>query len=327
MAFVAKQKIIGVQERFQNHPHKTDILGMIDAARAGAAVAMPYFEYIRQGGTIEQTAKDTTFEHMGFEDVFTEADTKTQAAIIDVLKQVKDIPIEGEEEDEHRCDMDTLEAGTQRWLIDPIDGTFCFKNGLPDFSMTIALQTKQANGEWKTDLGLVADPCQNEIYLADSDKAYVVQGERDKVLQLQNDLPSLDFCSPQEVLRDNPKLDVVVFSRTNKPFDGLRDVMMEKLAKVDAGIRTFSTAVQTARIADGWSDGAVIAGDALIGCDWDTAAALHIAEKAGAKIERFELGGEPVCIVAKNAQVFHALKQTTMEAYKELGLESKTAQR
>lgn len=318
-----QQKIIGVDQRFADHPDRETIMGMISAARAGGEVVFPWFEKVKQGRADELQAvvKATDYADDGYENVMTLADTETQTAVINALKQVKDIPVEGEEDDAHRCDMDALDVGTQRWLIDPIDGTFCFKNGIADFSITIALQTKQPDGSWSTDIGLVFDPCQNEIYMADAEKAYLVQGNREKQLLLAQP-ESHEFKPINQVLQENPKICNVVFSTKNKKLDALRDRLNERLEPYGGGMMVFSTAILLARMADRWNDGAVIIGAPLTDCDWDTAAALHIAEKAGAQIHRFEIAGEPACIVAKDAQVAQALLHTVKDMVKEAGLET-----
>lgn len=316
MAFKAEQQNISYRQTFANYSQHETLLGVIETAKKGNALLREWFAKVEAGEDVGAQKKGGDFEHFGFDDVFTQADLESQKLVISELKSIVDIPIEAEEEDEHRCDMVALPTGSQRWLIDPIDGTFCFKQGIPDFSITIALQTKQADGSWKTEIGCVSDPMSDEVFIADDSGAHLIKGEREKTLSLPQP-ESHDFTSVKDCLKQNPKIELVLFSRQNKVFEKLRETLHEQFEEMGVGTLTFSTALFLSRLADNWYDGAIIAADGLE-FDWDTKAALHIAENAGAKIEHYELGGEPVCLVAKNSALLQALKQTVSESYQAL---------
>lgn len=89
-------------------------------------------------------------------DVVTRADKESEAYLIgEIQKNFPGHAILGEESGEH--------AGTAayRWVIDPLDGTNNYSQGLPVFTVSIGLQY-QGN----TILGVVYAPYMNELYTA-----------------------------------------------------------------------------------------------------------------------------------------------------------------
>ena len=50
----------------------------------------------------------------------------------------------------------------KKWIIDPIDGTFNFLNGLPHFAISIAYEEKS-----EIISGIVFDPIKNEMFFAE----------------------------------------------------------------------------------------------------------------------------------------------------------------
>lgn len=89
-------------------------------------------------------------------DVVTRADKESEAYLIgEIQKNFPGHAILGEESGEH--------AGTvaYRWVIDPLDGTNNYSQGLPVFTVSIGLQY-QGN----TILGVVYAPYMNELYTA-----------------------------------------------------------------------------------------------------------------------------------------------------------------
>lgn len=81
-----------------------------------------------QGGKLNATRKD-------FLDVVTDADLESERIIIEGLRALTpDAAILAEEQGE------TAGKGSQRWIIDPLDGTVNYASGLPWFSATVAYQ-------------------------------------------------------------------------------------------------------------------------------------------------------------------------------------------
>lgn len=288
---------------------------MLEAAETSNRIASGYYRNMKENGaeSLGVSYKPNEFERVGWQNVFTKADTDCEKAIIARLKQCCDIPILAEES---TADMDdsAMADGTRRWVIDPIDGTFCLKHGIPDFSSTIALQEKQA-GQWKTLVGAVSLPMQNEIYLADKNSAHLIQGNREKTLQVRLG-ETKPFGTTMKEATLGKRIESVIFKSDGKKLDEhwmqTRERVFERLG--DAKIETLSSAMVIAKIADNWFDGAILAADALK-LPWDTAAAIHIAEKAGAKIKQFELDGEPVVVLANSDALLRALEMIVTQEH------------
>ena len=51
---------------------------------------------------------------------------------------------------------------TNRWIIDPIDGTSNFLNGIPHFAISIGYEEDK-----KIKNGLIYDPIKNELFFAE----------------------------------------------------------------------------------------------------------------------------------------------------------------
>lgn len=98
---------------------------MIDAARAAVRTAA---ELLRGA-----SASDIRFKGNP-RDLVTEWDLRSEDAIRTALAPTG-IPVLGEEGGQEG-------EGTERWLVDPIDGTVNFSHGLPIWSISIALETR-----------------------------------------------------------------------------------------------------------------------------------------------------------------------------------------
>lgn len=89
-------------------------------------------------------------------DVVTRADKESEAFLIQKIgEHFPEHAILGEETGEHSG------KGSYRWVIDPLDGTNNFSQGLPVFTISIGLQY-----EGTTLLGVVYAPYFNELYTA-----------------------------------------------------------------------------------------------------------------------------------------------------------------
>lgn len=322
-----KQQVVDyANHEFSEHPQKELIIGMIEAMQAGAQVTRDWFEKARAAEAAGQgrdsvlgvTEKNQDLAKWGYEDVFTQADKDCEATILPMLKALKDIPVISEEDCEQKrkegIDLMAQSAaepdGAMRWLVDPIDGTFCFKQGLDDFSITCALQEK-VNGQWQTRIGMVAVPMHHEIFMADDKKAYVIQNNRAKPLYIPREsFTAFDGHTRAALLKDK-KVEVVVYSKTNDDLNKAGYGMQAELPKAQ---RSYSSAMVLAKMADGWTDAILLAANALEN-SWDTDAALHIAEKAGLVLQHKTVAGEPLTIVATSAPLATALCQSLQFAY------------
>lgn len=126
------------------HPMLT--IAVRAARAAGQTIMRAYTELDR----IEVDAK-------GVNDFVTSVDKEAEAAIIyQIRKSYPDHSIVGEENGENRgTNQDYL------WIVDPLDGTNNFVNGVPHFAVSIAMQYKG-----KTEVAVVYDPIRDELFSA-----------------------------------------------------------------------------------------------------------------------------------------------------------------
>ncbi len=119
---------------------------LIKAAEAGADVIRSYFN-----GQFT-----ISYKSGGINDLVTEADHAAEKAIFEVIqKEYPDHYILSEEAGALSMDSE------YKWIIDPIDGTINFANGIPLCCVSIGLEK---NGEMI--LGAVYAPMLNEFYFA-----------------------------------------------------------------------------------------------------------------------------------------------------------------
>ena len=65
----------------------------------------------------------------------------------------------------------------KRWIIDPIDGTSNFMNGVPQFAISVAYE--DLLGEIKS--GIIFDPIKNEMFFADKGSGAFLNNSRIRV--------------------------------------------------------------------------------------------------------------------------------------------------
>ncbi len=288
---------------------------MIDAAEKAGAVLRGWFTKANANEAARDKVLGTkikthNYEHIGYQDAFTHADLESENTILPILKQAADIPIMSEETNPNNAE---LPEGSRRWLVDPLDGTSRFRKGLPDFSITIALQTKR-HGSWETDIGLVAIPMEERIYIADDTRAQMLHAGKHETLDRPQDAQAP--TSRKQALNAQ-RIELVAISKTNPAITGFRRNFACSLAAMGAKEQeTFSTAMMLARMATQPSvDAVVVVADGLE-FPWDTDAGAHIAQRGGATVKRLMLDREPCLIVARTPAIATALEQTLREDYR-----------
>jgi len=103
----------------------------------------------------------------------TEADIAAQAALVNNLQTILDVPVLGEEMTAAEQQALWQSGDDGLWCVDPIDGTSNFVRGLPYFAVSVALLRQ---GE--SVLGVVYDPIADEMFAAESGKGCWLNGER-----------------------------------------------------------------------------------------------------------------------------------------------------
>ncbi|KAK3584199.1 hypothetical protein CHS0354_035280 [Potamilus streckersoni] len=105
---------------------------------------------------------DLKIEYKGVQNLVSEADKDTEKLIrCEIAERFPNDAIMGEEYGLERQDKDSGYI----WIIDPIDGTNCFLNGMPSWCVSIAL----AKGD-KLVCGAVYDPNAGELFFAEAGK-------------------------------------------------------------------------------------------------------------------------------------------------------------
>ena len=157
---------------------------------------------------------------------------------------------------------------SNRWIVDPLDGTTNFLHGIPHFAVSIALER-----DAELVAGVVYSPVHDELFWAEKGKGAVLNGRRLRVSA-------------------RTSLDSALFA-TGIPFMGRRDheLFLKQLAHVmgaTAGVRRFgSAALDLAYVAAGRYDGFWETGLQ----PWDIAAGIVLVREAGGFVS--DLGGEP----------------------------------
>mgnify|MGYP001288527924 FL=1 len=110
-------------------------------------------------------------------DFVSSADKRTEKIIIDeLLKAYPDYGILSEE-----VGQINEKNKTNRWIIDPIDGTSNFLNGIPQFAISIGYEEDK---EIKN--GLIYDPIKNELFFAEVGSGAFLNNSRIRVSKKKN---------------------------------------------------------------------------------------------------------------------------------------------
>ena len=189
--------------------------------------------------------------HKSPKDVVTEVDHLSEALILDALCGA--FPDDGVLAEESGA----ADGRSDRvWVVDPLDGTVNYANGIPIFCVSIGLVV-----DGRAALGVIHDPIRGETYAATADGPATLDGSRIEL-------------DPKPLMSD------YVMSLT---LDGPR--LSERLGAVRDAIRVTrrlgSSALALAYVANGRFD-AFAQTHGLSA--WDVAAAGLIAERAGATV-------------------------------------------
>lgn len=115
--------------------------------------------------------------------LITEADLATQEALSRELRKIYPGAVVGEEMTEQEQIAQWLAGDAGLWCMDPIDGTSNFVNGLPYFSVSVALMR-----QGRSVLGVVYNPIADEMFYAEQGGGAYLNGER---LPIKEHVPPL----------------------------------------------------------------------------------------------------------------------------------------
>jgi myo-inositol-1(or 4)-monophosphatase len=222
---------------------------LIEAVHAGAAELQRFFQ-----GEFKISNKE------GMNNLVTEADHAAEKAIFKVIQQAyPDHFILSEETGEIPSNSE------YKWIIDPIDGTVNFANGIPLCCVSIALEK---NGE--VIMGSVLAPVMNELYIAEKGMGATLNDKKISV-SIKTELISSCLVTgfPYSYL-DAPNGPIQAF---------------EKLVKQGIPVRRLgSAAIDLCWVAAGRFDGFY---EHQLQA-WDSAAGFLLVEEAGGKVTDFK---------------------------------------
>lgn len=221
---------------------------LIKAAEAGAKELKRFYQ-----GTFKISNKS------GINDLVTEADHASEKAIFEVIK--KDFPdhfILSEEAGEIKMDSE------YKWIIDPIDGTINFANGIPICCISIALEHTGS-----IVLGAVFNPVLNEFFIAERGKGAFLNNKKMQVSNKEKVATSCLVTGFPYTYLDSPNGPLQVF---------------EKLIRKGIPVRRLgSAAIDLCWVAAGRFDGFY---EHKLNA-WDSAAGFLMVEEAGGKVTDF----------------------------------------
>ena len=247
---------------------------MVSLEKASAAMQ----EIARQVGAMQRDnlgRRDLIMDRKSTSiDMVTEIDRRSDDLIVGFLRQeYPDHAILAEESGE------SGQESEYRWIIDPLDGTTNYAQGLPIFAVSIALEYRQ-----ETVLGIVYAPVTDEMFTAIRGQGAYRNGKR---LQVSDKTELID-C----VLATGFPYDIATHPVNNI------DYFVSMAPKARAIRRMGSAAYDLACVASGGFDGFW----ELSLSPWDAAAAMLVVQEAGGVVWPFR-NDRKISIVAGNERI------------------------
>jgi myo-inositol-1(or 4)-monophosphatase len=219
----------------------------IDLAEQAGRILMARYERLER------------IDYKSARDVVTEADHESEALILAAIRARH--PTDGilaEETGEHQAVAgEAPTSGRGRvWIVDPLDGTVNYANGLPVFCVSIALVV-----DGRPSVGVIHDPTRSESFSAAADGPAMLNGQ-------------VITASDKERLSD-----FVISMALNGRTAPTRARNVRKAIRIPRSMG--SAALALAYVGNGRFDAFVQQGGLST---WDVAAAGLIAERGGAKV-------------------------------------------
>ncbi|MFL5769593.1 MAG: inositol monophosphatase family protein [Chloroflexota bacterium] len=242
-----------------------DLAFATDIAREAGRILMDRYERIER------------IDYKSARDIVTEVDHLSEEMIIAAIRERH--PGDGvlaEESGAHPTrEGHQPDAGSGRvWIIDPVDGTVNYANGIPFFCVSIGLAV-----DGRPSVGVVFDPARDELFAASADGPATLDGEPVR-------------ASEKEKLSD-----FVVQMALGGRAVVRRARAVRKQIRISRSMG--SSALALAYVANGRFDAFIQQGGMS---NWDVAAAGLIAERAGATVTAMD-GGPWFEISAKSQSV------------------------
>jgi myo-inositol-1(or 4)-monophosphatase len=234
-------------------PYAAELVFAIDLADRAGTVLMDHYERLER------------IDHKSAKDVVTEADHLSEALILDAIRaRYPDDALLAEETGEHRAiagEAPTSGRG-RAWIVDPLDGTVNYANGIPVFCVSIALVV-----DGRPAVGVIRDPTRSETYAAAAGGPATLNGRA-------------IGASAKDALTD-----FVISMALNGRTATTRARNVRKAVRITRSMG--SAALALAYVGNGRFDAFVQQGGLSA---WDVAAAGLIAERAGATVTAMDGG-------------------------------------
>jgi myo-inositol-1(or 4)-monophosphatase len=220
-------------------------------ARSAGAILMDRYERLER------------VDYKSATDVVTEADHLSEAHVIEAIREV--FPGDGivaEESGTHAAIVTGATDSARTWVIDPLDGTVNYANGLPVFCISIGLTVRG-----QPVAGVVLDPTRDELFAATADGPATLNERAIRASQktrLSDGVLSLSLAGRSVVTRARAIRKAVRVSRS---------MGSAALALAYVGNGRFDAFLQETSLSA-----------------WDIAAAGLIAARAGATVTAFDGG-------------------------------------
>ena len=204
-------------------------------------------------------------------DVVTEADHLSEGLILDAIRAYRpgDAILAEESGEHHAVEGEAPTSGRGRvWIIDPLDGTVNYANGIPFFCVSIGLVV-----DGTPSVGVVHDPTRSETFAATADGPALLAS-------------TLGTPSHAVSASDKEKLsDFVISMALSGRSVAARARNIRKVIRISRSMG--SAALALAYVANGRFDAFIQQGGLSA---WDVAAAGLIAERGGARVSAMDGG-------------------------------------
>jgi len=235
----------------------------------------------------EEYARPPEIKYKGDVDLVTQADKRSEQAIVDRLSKYFPAHAIAAEEG-----LGKDHDAEYRWHVDPLDGTTNFAHGYPCFSVSIALAQSD-----KVLAGVVYNPIYEELFAAARGLGATLNGKKISASKVSTLSTSL-LCTGFPVHKRQSSPNIHYYYDFTLRSHGVR--------------RDGSAALDLASVAAGRFDGFWEFGLKR----WDTAAGVILVEEAGGKITDFHgqpyaLGG-PV-VLATNGLIHEEMRVVALE--------------
>jgi myo-inositol-1(or 4)-monophosphatase len=240
------------------------------AHRAGFADELAFaLEIAARAGRLlmERYERVEQIDYKSARDVVTEVDHLSESMILDGIRGAfPGDAILAEESGEHRAvepGGKAVALGSGRtWVVDPLDGTINYANGIPFFCVSVAFVV-----DGRPSVGVVHDPCRGETFHATADGPALLDGR-------------------PVTASDKEKLsDFVISMALSGRSAPSRNRAVRKAVRVPRSMG--SAALALAYVANGRFDAFVQQGGLS---NWDVAAAGLIAQRGGATVTDMQGG-------------------------------------